>query len=815
MKKIVLFCIVCLLLVGCSAKKDSFFRRTYHETTAKFNPLFNGTEALRFGRLDIENNYQDNYWVQLRVAPYQLPDVYADEPQTNALFDRAEEKAILTVQKHSMLIDGEQRNKQIAKAYLLLGQARYFNGRYLPAIEAFSYLIKNMPQAEQAKEAELWRAKTYLELEQYPRATRELQNLSVNDVLTQEQYAIAQATLADAYLLEDQDTLATRPLTLALATEKSTQLRGRYAYLLGQVYEKLSYADSAIVAYQQVLDLNRRIPRELWIHARLAQLKNNLPNNDETHTAYKRLLRSDEDRRFRDKIHYFYGIYQLKGADTLLAEEHLNASLKTNTQDNYLKSLIYDQLADNRIDQIAYVAAGAYLDSTLQNLDNKSRRYRKLERKRKKLDDIIAYETTIVATDSLLQLIHMSAEEQLAVAENLVTQLKEKRAKEAAQAKRQDANTTSGSGTFYFYNRRELERGKQLFKRMWGEIALTDNWKYQPTDALSAEQVSDSLSVDTPQLDPELDPKTYLALSPEPEAADSLRLVQHEAYFQAGIAYKEQFAVAEKAIDRLTTLLSKDITARYEVPALYHLYELYAQTGSTAEQKEVKQRIFSAFPESDYAKMLRNPEALAQNKAQNYIEFAAAQKQFKQQAYQEVIALSEEKIPLFTDKELQADWALLRAKSLGRLDGLNAYKEALTTLVQTYPKTSAGQEAKTYLNRFDIYNNEDPGDNDTAKLVFVRDASEHKRTESDQEWLDKWIEEQKIETQLTTSIDVFDRSTETLVVHGFSSEASATESRRLIRGMNPDLFSSENIVILASHYRNALISKQLDSDTNN
>ena len=815
MKKIVLFCLVCWLLVGCSAKKDSFVNRAYHGTTAKFNPLFNGTEALRFGRLDIENNYQDNYWVQLHVAPYQLPEIYADEAQTNAFFDRAEEKAILTVQKHSMLIDGEQRNKQIAKAYLLLGQARYFNGRYLPAIEAFSYLIKNMPQAEQAKEAELWRAKTYLELQQYSRAARELQNLSVNDVLTQEQYAIAQAALADAYLLEDQDTLATRPLTVAMATEKSAQLRGRYAYLLGQLYEKLSYADSAIVAYQQVLDLNRRIPRELWIHARLAQLKNNPPNDEKTHTTYKRLLRSDEDRRFRNKIHYFYGVYQLKAADTLLAEEHLNASLKTNTQDNYLKSLIYNQFADNRIDQIDYVAAGAYLDSTLQNLDNKSRRYRKLERKRKKLDDIISYETTIVATDSLLQLIHMSAEEQLAVVENLVTQLKEKKAKEASQAKSQDANNANGFGTFYFYNRRKLELGKQVFKRQWGEIALTDNWKYQPTDAPSAAQASDSLGVETTPLDPELDPKTYLALIPEPEAADSLRLVQHEAYFQAGIAYKEQFAVAEKAIGRFTTLLSKDITTRYEVPALYHLYELYANTGNTTKQEAVKQRIFSAFPESDYAKMLRNPEALAENKAQNYSAFTAAQKQFTQQAYQEVIALSEKKIPLLTDKELQADWALLRAKSIGRLDGLDAYKEALTVLVQTYPKTSAEQEAKTYLDRFDIYNNEDAGDNDTAKLVFVRDPSEHKRTESDQDWLDKWIEEQKIEAQLTTSIDVFDRSTETLVVHGFGSKASATESSRLIRSMNPDLFNSENIVILASHYRNALISKQLDSDKNN
>ena len=172
--------------------------------------------------------------------------------------------------------------------------------------------------------------------------------------------------------------------------------RGRYAYLLGQLYEDLNYPDSAIVAYQQVLDLNRRVPRELWIHARLAQLKNNLQEDINTQDAYKKLLRSDEDRRFRDKIHYFYGSYLLKGKDTLKGEKELNASVKTNSQDRYLKSLIFEQLARNRIDQVAFVTASAYLDSTLQNLEESTRRYRKLKRQRGKLDDIITYEKTIV-----------------------------------------------------------------------------------------------------------------------------------------------------------------------------------------------------------------------------------------------------------------------------------------------------------------------------------------------------------------------------------------------------------------------------------
>ena len=210
MKKVVLFCAIILVAIGCSTKKDAAMNRFYHKTTSKFNPLFNGEEALRYGLLDITLNHNDNYWLRLPVDPYILPEAYASEEITkNEFFDRAQDKAVLTVQKHSMLINGEQRNNQIAKAYLLLGKARYYNGKYLQAIEAFTYLVKNMSGDDLAVEAELWRSKSYLALEQYERAARELINIAYSWSLTSEQYAVSQAALADALLKAEKDSLAT------------------------------------------------------------------------------------------------------------------------------------------------------------------------------------------------------------------------------------------------------------------------------------------------------------------------------------------------------------------------------------------------------------------------------------------------------------------------------------------------------------------------------------------------------------------------------------------------------------------------------
>ena len=63
------------------------------------------------------------------------------------------------------------------------------------------------------------------------------------------------------------------------------------------------------------------------------------------------------------------------------------------------------------------------MDSTLLNLSDGTRRYRKLKRQRDKLDDIITYEKTIVTSDSLLRLIAMPQEEQKRLVDNYIIQL--------------------------------------------------------------------------------------------------------------------------------------------------------------------------------------------------------------------------------------------------------------------------------------------------------------------------------------------------------------------------------------------------------
>ena len=127
--------------------------------------LFNGNEALDIGQAILYQNNQDNFLEILPIEPITLQGEDEDNQATIPSFSIAEEKAVKAIQKHSMNIGGKQRNRQIQDAYLLLGKARYFDRRFIPALEAFNYLLEGYFGKEKVYfEGKLWREKTNLRM---------------------------------------------------------------------------------------------------------------------------------------------------------------------------------------------------------------------------------------------------------------------------------------------------------------------------------------------------------------------------------------------------------------------------------------------------------------------------------------------------------------------------------------------------------------------------------------------------------------------------------------------------------------------------
>ena len=137
-----------MAVLGCSRKNDSFINRNWHAMTARYNTLYNGNRALELGIEEMNQNYQDYYWEILPVERMHISEtVLPPGTVINPNFQVAEQKAVKAIQRHSMLIEGRERNPNIDEAYLLLGKARYYDQRLFPPLKPSTTSCTNIRSA--------------------------------------------------------------------------------------------------------------------------------------------------------------------------------------------------------------------------------------------------------------------------------------------------------------------------------------------------------------------------------------------------------------------------------------------------------------------------------------------------------------------------------------------------------------------------------------------------------------------------------------------------------------------------------------------
>ena len=364
-----------LVATGCSRKKDKFINRSWHSLNTKYNALYNGGLALESGKVAINSSYKDNYWEILTVERLQITDeiIFGNKAQ-DPNFERAELKAVKAIQTHGMNIKGKEKNPQIDESYILLGKARYFDNRFIPALEAFNYVLFRYPASSNINAAKIWRAKTNLRLENESLAIKNLKQLQQATELSNEDQVAAASTLAQAYINTKALDSALTQLQRASDLTKNKEELGRLRFIEGQLYASLGIKDSANIAFDQVIALNRRTPRIYMISAHLEKIKNfdfKTGNKLELEDFLESLENNRENRPFLDKIHHHTANYHLKNNKDSLAIAYYNKSLRTNSEDAHLVALNYRILADLYFDYSEYSNAGSYYDSTLLSLKKK------------------------------------------------------------------------------------------------------------------------------------------------------------------------------------------------------------------------------------------------------------------------------------------------------------------------------------------------------------------------------------------------------------------------------------------------------------
>ncbi len=792
--KFLLFALTLTLFVACSRKKDTFINRNYHAVTGEYNTLYNGEVAFDKGKASLAGTFNDNYWEVLPIERMESKDeIVLPGESKDPNFNRAEEKAVKMIQKHGMYIDGKENNPQVDEAYLLLGKTRYFDQRFVPALDAFNFILDRYPTSNNINKAKVWKAKTNIRLNNEEVAIKNLKKMLEAEEIDEEDIAEASASIAEAYLRMDSIPEALPYVKDASTLVKDKELKGRYLYIKGQLYNELGYKDSANIAFDEVIDLNRKTSRDYMINAYMAKSRN-FNYDKEDKVAFLELLnkleKDRENRPYLDKIYHQKAEYYRNITNIDTAVIFYNKSIVNVTKDKTLNSINYRTLAEINFDQALYKNAGAYYDSTLQNLDDKSRLFRRITKKRENLDDVIKYEDIATNNDSILRIVAMSDADKTAYFTEYASKLKEQAvkdsiafAKEAGKKgvqdntffKKKKKEDEAVSGPFYFYNSSTAAYGKQEFRKTWGDRELADNWRISSKRSSGFNEKEEDLEeVSSIADDARFDPKTYLATIPTDKTViDSLSKDRNFAYYQLGLIYKEKFKEYTLAANRLEKLLTLNPEERLILPAKYNLYKIYGILENQGLAQQYKTDILNNHSDSRYAEILRNPSTqLATDESSPEFKYNALYKKFEANRYQEVIDTADEYITTYNGDEIIPKFELLKATAIGKQQGYEAYKKALNYVSLNYPNDDEGKQAQLiYSNTlpklaFNAFAKYDEGK--SFKLVYSFSKGERQQAESLRKLLDEIIVKANYRN-MKTSIDYYNPELDFVVVHGLQS----------------------------------------------
>jgi tetratricopeptide (TPR) repeat protein len=788
-------------MTACSRKKNTFLNRNLQAVSTEYNTLFNGDNAFTQGKQGLAQSYKDNYYDFLPIERIDIPEaeVALTKDSKNPNFNRAEEKAVKAIQKHSMYINGTEYNPQIDEAYMLLGKARYYDGRFIPALDAFNFILDKSATSNNVNNAKIWKAKTNIRLKNEDYAIENLTEMLADEDLDDVVIADANAMLAQAMINLDSIPQALPYMKTAYEYVDDNELKGRYAFIKGQLYNALEQKDSANLAFDEVIALNRKTARVYMINAYMAKAANFDYDKGDRVAFLELLTELEEDREnrpFLDKVYNGIGNYYLATENDSVAKAYYNKSIQNFKEDEMLQAINYQTLAEMNFDEALYKNAGAYYDSTLTNLEENTKLWRRIKKKRENLDDVIKYEDIATNNDSILRISNMSDEDKLAYFKDYTDKLKAKAIEDSiAKAKaadkggritnqeflRKPAGSASPSGgTFYFYTPATVAYGKVEFRKLWGDRTLEDNWRRSEKKSSTIGDEEELVFDTTPIAELEIfKPETYIATIPtEPKVLDSLTKDRDFAYYQLGLIYKEKFKEYGLASNRLETLLDNQPEERLVLPAKYNLYKIYGQVENTSLAEKYKNDILTNHSDSRYAEILRNPNSqLASDESSPEFKYNALYKQFENSQYAEVIRKSDEYITLYNGNDIVPKFELLKATAIGRQNGYDAYKKALNFVSLTYPNSDEGKQAQA------LYATTIPSlafkafvpakESNKFKLVYAFNANETEAISALRKQLEMAITYYKYDTYMYTSVDYYDANTKYLVIHGLDSKLGA------------------------------------------
>ena len=726
MKRTVFLLLLLLLLSACSTQKAKWINVRYHNLTCHYNVWWNGNESLKAGRLKLYQSAVDDYTLFLPPEPL---GTEANAQSVQPEMDRAIEKGVKGVQKHSIVVKGEEKVPCIKDCYLLTAYASFYKQDYASTRNSCNILLSRFPQTEAAAEASVLTARCMVREARYAEAEtlldKMVSDLGKGDFAkgVGERLYIA---MIEAVMPQEKYKKAVEYIHLSLDATSSSQTKARLNYLMAQIYQHLGRKSVAAKYYAKVPSYNP--PYIMEFNARLGEASCADFQHSDIKKIEKRLdamARDAKNTEYLDRIYYAKGEMFLGVKDAKRACDNFRRSAALASPGSSQKArssfrvgeILYD-LYEN------YDLAYLYYDTVVQIAHRDFPGYVEAKRRHDILKELVSYTQVYQRADSLLAIAAMPEDKRMSLINAQIDTLRrrEQLAKEqallqdmAAEAKAQ-SNTLTGD--WYFYNASTVQKGKETFRQRWGMRVLEDLWFLSdknvasftlPTDDM-ADDADSSTNTDTqasgsvagsrtsksnPNGDPN-DPHSvayYLKdLPTTPQALDSLDSLIPPSLLGAAYIYYDGVGNIPLALQCYHRLAEQYTSFPQTVQAFYMLYRIYDRQGNTPQADYYRDMVLLGFPDSDFANLIRDEQyhkqLLLRQKRLSEL-YASVYDYYQQHRYGSAIDLVDEVAADYPDHSQLPKFRYWKALSLARTGNADGAADILQGIVSSVAATDS------------------------------------------------------------------------------------------------------------------------------
>ena len=555
------------------------------------------------GDKQLRTTVKDDYSKVLRVYNYGTKQ---DGMSMNSMMDRALEKTSICVQKHSMKFGNRERVRWIDDAYLVMGKAHFYKHDYIPAKRTFDFVATEYDYNDIAYVANMWLIKTYIQIEEYPKAVAMIEQLQAKTAGLSKQPEELQRnmdfTIADYYIAVKDYNNAVRYLKNGILMSKDRDRRTRAMFILGQIYMLQGDSERATAQFKKVI--KRNPVYEMVFESRMNMAKVGTADNAEAlYKMLNKMLRDPNNEDYNDRIYYAMAELALREGDETKALRYLRRSVAA-YKDNQIQRMQSSlKAASIFFERNEYELAQAYYDTAVTSMNREYEGYDSIMNISQTLNELVMYASVVRDQDSLLRVAAMDSISRNKLIDKIIAQVIEQEEFEREQREYEEQLALMGStipeenkektseptnnttSSWYFYNPTAVSKGMTEFTRKWGMRKLEDNWHISDKrsldmafngddddDELEKEAKKDSVNVNYTNHDRGYYLQDLPFTMEQKEVCDSLI---SDGLYHLGFLYMDRLNDLPRSIEAYEQLDTRYPNNEKELPTWYALYKMH------------------------------------------------------------------------------------------------------------------------------------------------------------------------------------------------------------------------------------------------